>query len=46
MTHQRPRALVGPTSSRKVYDNSEDPDDDYTLNLKIRGKVTEVSRLQ
>ena len=46
MTHQRPRALVGPTSSGKVYDNSEDPDDDYTLNLKIRGKVTEVSRLQ
>jgi hypothetical protein len=42
MTHQRQRALVGPTSSGKFYDNSEDTDDEYSLNLKIRKKVTEV----
>jgi hypothetical protein len=41
MTHQRQRALVGPTSSGKFYDNLEDSDE-YSLNLKIRGKVTEV----
>jgi len=45
MTHQRQRALVGPASSGKFFDNSKDPDDDYSLNLKIRGKVTEVRNL-
>lgn len=40
MTHQRQRALVGPTSSGKFYDNLEDSD--YSLNLEIRGKVLEV----
>jgi len=44
MTHQRQRALVGPTSSGKFYSNSEDTDEDYTLNLKIRGEVTEVRK--
>jgi hypothetical protein len=43
-THQRPRALVGPTSSGKFYDNLEDADE-YTLNLDIRGKVTEVGKI-
>lgn len=42
MTHQRQRALVGPTSSGKFYNNLEEGDE-YSLNLKIRGKVTEVS---
>lgn len=42
MTHQRQRALVGPTSSGKVYNDLEDSDE-YSLNLEIRGKVTEVS---
>ena len=42
MTHQRQRALVGPTSSGKSYENIEDVDDKYSLNLEMRGKVTEV----
>ena len=41
-THQRQRALVGPTSSGKFYNNSEEADDDHSLNLVMRGKVTEV----
>lgn len=41
MSHQRPRALVGPTSSGKYYENLEE-DNCYSLNLDIRGKVTEV----
>jgi hypothetical protein len=46
MTHQRQRALAGPTSSGKIYDNSEDceDDDEYSLNLEIRGKVTKVRK--
>ena len=44
MTHQRQRALVGPTSSGKFYNNSEDSDEEYSLNLEIRGKVTEVGK--
>ena len=44
MTHQRQRALVGPTSSGKFYGNSEETDEDYSLNLEIRGKITEVRR--
>jgi hypothetical protein len=43
MTHQRQRALVGPTSSGKFYNNLEDSDQ-YLLNLEIRGRVTEVSK--
>ena len=43
MTHQRQRALVGPTSSGKFYDNLKESDD-YSLNLEIRGKVTEVRK--
>jgi hypothetical protein len=42
ITHQRQKALVGPTSLGKFYDMDEDVDDEYTLNIKIRGKVTEV----
>jgi len=41
MTHQRQRALVGPTSSGKFYDDLEDSDE-YYLNLEIRQKVMEV----
>jgi hypothetical protein len=39
MTHQRQRALVGPTAALKQY--NED-DDNSSLNLDIRGKVTKV----
>ena len=42
MSHQRQRALVGPTSLGKFYDTSEDTNDGYSLNLEIRKKVTEV----
>jgi hypothetical protein len=41
MTHQRQRALVGPTSSGKSYDNIEDMKE-YSLNLELRRKVTQV----
>jgi hypothetical protein len=41
MTHQRQRALVGPTAALKQYDLFED-DDSGSLNLEIRGKVTKV----
>ena len=40
MTHQRQRALVGPTSSGKFYDNLDNSN--YSFNLEIRGKVLEV----
>jgi hypothetical protein len=43
MTHQRQRALVGPTAALKHYDLPED-DDNGSLNLEIRGKVTKVRR--
>jgi hypothetical protein len=39
MTHQRQRALVGPTAAVKQYDNN---DEDGSLNLEIRRKVTKV----
>jgi hypothetical protein len=45
MTHQRQKALVGPTSSGKFYDIDGDADDKYSLNLRIRGKVTEVRKI-
>ena len=41
MTHQRQRALVGPTAGLKQYELSTD-DDVGSLNLEIRGKVTKV----
>jgi hypothetical protein len=41
MTHQRQRALVGPTSGGKYFECLED--DNHSLNLEIRGKVTKVS---
>ena len=44
MTHQRQKALVGPTSSGKVYDKDEDADDEYSLNLEIRTKTMEVRK--
>lgn len=42
MTHQRQKALVGPTAALKQYDLLED-DDVGSLNLEIRGRVTKVS---
>jgi hypothetical protein len=44
MTHQRQKALMGPTSSGKVYNKEKDADEQYALNLEIRGKVTEVRK--
>jgi hypothetical protein len=42
MTHQRQRALVGPTSFGKVYNNTKEADEETYLNLEIRERVTEV----
>jgi len=44
MTHQRQRALVGPTSSGKFYDDLENAEE-YSFNLEIRRKVTEVRKI-
>lgn len=44
MTHQRPKALVGPTAAIKRYENIED-DDSESLNLEIRGKITRVNHI-
>jgi len=41
MTHQRQRALAGPTAAIKQYEFLED-DEAGSLNLEIRGKVTKV----
>jgi len=41
VTHQRQKALVGPTAALKEYELPED-DDSGSLNLDIRGKVTKV----
>ena len=38
MTHQRQRALVGPTSALKQYEDN----DVGSLHLEIRGKVVKV----
>lgn len=43
MTHQRQRALVGPTSGGKYFELDDD-DSNHSLNLQIRQKVTGVSR--
>jgi hypothetical protein len=43
MTHQRQRAVIGPTAALKQYEIIED-EDDSSLNLEIRGKVTKVRR--
>ena len=42
MTHQRQRALVGPTAAIKRYDNMKDRSLE-SLNLEIRGKITRVN---
>jgi hypothetical protein len=42
MTHQRQRALVGPTAAIKRYDNIKDGSLE-SLNLEIRGKITRVN---
>ena len=42
MTHQRQRALVGPTAAIKRYDNMKDHSLE-TLNLEIREKITRVN---
>lgn len=42
MTHQRQRALVGPTAAIKRYENSK-KDNSESLNLEIRGKITRVN---
>lgn len=45
LTHQRPRALVGPTAGSKEYELVEGNAKENaleTLNLEIRGKVTKV----
>lgn len=41
MTHQRQRAVIGPTAALKQYNINED-DHVNSLNLEIRGKVTKV----
>jgi hypothetical protein len=48
MTHQRQRALVGPTSGGKVFDPLEDHEDNFnnsdnSKNLEIRSKIIKVS---
>lgn len=45
MTHQRQRAVIGPTAGLKHYEVIED-DETGSLNLEIRGKVTKVRRGQ
>ena len=48
MTHQRQRALVGPTAALKQveYATDDDDDDDFgSLNLEIQGKVVKVSKV-
>ena len=42
MTHQRPRALVGPTAAIKRYEGFKN-DKSESLNLEIRGKITQVN---
>src|SRR5271156_890994 len=44
MTHQRQKALAGPTSSGKYFDKEEDADDEYSLNLEIRTRIMEVRK--
>ena len=41
MTHQRQRALVGPTVANKRYEIEDDESE--SLNLEIRGKITRVN---
>jgi hypothetical protein len=43
MTHQRQRAMVGPTAALKQYD---DDDGNGSLNLEIREKLTKVRRMR
>ena len=44
MTHQRQRALVGPTAAIKRYESFKD-DDSESINLEIRGKITRVNHI-
>lgn len=44
MTHQRQRALVGPTAAIKQYESFKD-DNLESLNLEIRGNVTRVNHI-
>ena len=44
MTHQRQRALVGPTAAIKRYESFKD-DNLESLNLEIRGNVTRVNHI-
>ena len=44
MTHQRQRALVGPTAAIKRYEGFKD-DKSESLNLEIRGKITRVNHI-
>lgn len=51
MTHQRQRALVGPTSGGKYFEREDGDDNDHnrsnhSLNLEIRHKVTAVSQFR
>lgn len=41
MTHQRQRALVGPTAANKRYESFQDENPE-SLNLEIRQKITRV----
>ena len=44
MTHQRQRALVGPTAAIKRYENLNE-DNPESLNLEIRNKITQVNHI-
>ena len=44
MTHQRQRALVGPTAGLKRHEGSKD-DNLESLNLEIRNKITQVNHI-
>lgn len=43
MTHQRQRALVGPTAANKRYEIEDDESE--SLNLEIRGNITRVNSI-
>lgn len=43
VTHQRWKALVGPTGAGKFYEELNDTDD-YSLNLELRQEVTKICR--
>lgn len=45
MTHQRQKALVGPTAAIKRYESFKDNNSE-SLNLEIRGKITRVNHIK